>query len=114
MMPPCLERAVELLGRLHQYGAKFRLKFARKLTLEDVRCIVEFVYNIIRGAIPSAHRQRERLERMAIIVRKFISKRQLASLKAKRKLFLQHLSRFVAVLAPIARDVQANAANLGG
>jgi hypothetical protein len=114
MVPPCLVRAVDLIRRLYKRTPKIRAQFVRKLDLEDIRCIVEFVYNIIRGAVPSSQEQRIRLERMATIIRKFISKRQLASLKAKRKLFLKHLSRIISVLAPIARNVQADAFNLRG
>lgn len=97
--PPRLVRAVELLIRLFRLTKRRASDYVRtRVELEDIRCIVEFVYNIIRGAIQSTEKQRKALERIGGIVRKLISKRQLATLKAKRDLFLRHLTRFVSIL----------------
>lgn len=112
--PANLARAVELIRRLHR-----RADTLRKLDLEDIHSIVTFVYNVVRGVVPTSPRQRTQLEQVGQVIRKFISKRQLPSLKAKRLLLLRHAAIIIPILASIAstvdeihQHVQTDASNL--
>jgi hypothetical protein len=99
--PANLVRAVELIRRLHH-----RADTLRKLDLKDIHSIVTFVYNIVRGVVPTSPRQRSQLEQKAgQVIRKLISKRQLPTLKAKRLLLLRHATIIIPILASIARSV---------
>lgn len=86
-------------------GAAARIRFLRSLSPQEIRYIVQFVYNIVRGSVPTDRALQRRLERRySRLIRRLVSKRSVSpstcALRAKRRLLCQS-GGFLPALAPL-------------
>jgi hypothetical protein len=108
LLPPSLVQAILLLRTLLRLkSSAARQRMIRSLSPQETRHIVRFVYNIIRGSVPTSRCLQRKLERnYSNLIQKLVSKSRCKSLRAKNRLlcqsggFLPALAPLIAAIAP--------------
>lgn len=107
-LPPSLVHAVLLLRTLLRLkNGAARQRMIRSLSHGETRHIVRFVFNILRGSVPTNRCLQRKLERnYSTLIQKLVSKSKCKSLRAKKRLlcqsggFLPALAPLIAAIAP--------------
>lgn len=85
----------ELLKALHYLKPKYRKALLKACDEDEINCICECIYNVLLGRVPLKEKEKNRLAKYKLILRKLISK---GGNKLRKRIIIQKGGAFLPII----------------
>lgn len=94
-MSKSVKTYTEFLRSLYILKPKFRKALLKSCNDEEIKCICECIYNVLRGGVPIPEKEKDKLQKYKNVLRKIISK---GKDKCRKRIIIQKGGAFLPII----------------